>query len=115
MVFFANVSKNLSADFKAALDQIRKTAIGCEYVVPQPTNGQAFDPNKVNVLYSPSGGAEQTLLYVPDAGSCVADGWYYDDPANPKKILLCPQLCPTVKADTAAKVQISVGCSTRKD
>jgi hypothetical protein len=114
--FFPAVGDNLATEFKATLDQIRKTAIGCEYVVPKPTGGQAFDPNKVNVLYTPGGGgADQTLLNVADAASCKPGAWYYDNPTTPTKILLCPELCPTVKNDAAGKVQVSVGCGTRKD
>lgn len=113
--FLVNVSKNLSAEFKAALDTIRKTAIGCEYNVPKPTGGQAFDPEKVNVLYTPGGGAEKTLVNVPNEAACKPDAWYYDNPKTPSKILLCPSICPTVKNDPAGKVQVSVGCGTRKD
>lgn len=113
--YFPAVGDNLAVEFKNALDDIRKTAIGCEYAVPKPTGGQPFDPNKVNVSYVPGTGAEQPLVNVADAAACKPGAWHYDNPAAPTKILLCPAVCDTVKADAAAKVNVSVGCGTRKD
>ena len=113
--FLVDADASLAVAFKLALDDIRKTAIGCEYKLPQPPAGQTLDPDKVNVLYTPAGGADTTLVYVPDEASCKDGAWYYDDATTPTKILLCPTFCPSVKADQQAKVQISVGCTSRKD
>ncbi len=38
------------------------------------------------------------------------DGWYYDNAANPTKILFCPTTCSGPGADTAGKLDIVVGC-----
>jgi hypothetical protein len=111
--FLVQADPNLAANLKAALDEIRKTAIGCEYKVPQPAAGKTLDPLKVNVIHTPSGGTDNTLGYVPDLASCKPSSWYYDNPTTPAKILLCPETCDVVKPDQGGKVQISVGCATR--
>jgi hypothetical protein len=40
----------------------------------------------------------------------VANAWYYDDNANPTKIVFCPATCTSAGADTAGKVEVAVGC-----
>jgi hypothetical protein len=106
---------NAQADLLAALEQIRKTSVACEFLMPQPTTGETVDPKLVNVSYTPGAGGEaQTLGQVPDAASCSGPGgWYYDDPLSPTKITLCPSTCTSVQADQGAKMQIVLGCSTQ--
>jgi hypothetical protein len=113
--YIVDADPNLSANLKKALDEIRTTAVGCEYKLPTPTNGKALDPGKVNVTHTPGGGTDNPLVYVADPSACTPNAWYYDNPASPKKILLCPALCDVVKPDQAGKVSISVGCATRID
>lgn len=113
--YIVDADPNLSANLKKALDEIRTTAVGCEYKLPTPTNGKALDPGKVNVTHTSGTGVENPLVYVSDAAACTPNAWYYDNPAAPKKILLCPALCDVVKPDQAGKVSISVGCATRVD
>ena len=44
--------------------------------------------------------------------ACVGAAWYYDDPTNPKQILLCPDVCKGAQNDTTATVKIVIGCAT---
>lgn len=106
-----------SADaFIAALKSIQLKAVGCEYAVPTPPNGGTVDPTKVNVQYTPGGGAAQVLSNVASAAACgAAGGWYYDNPTKPTKITLCASTCTTAQADANAKVDIILGCDTKKD
>jgi hypothetical protein len=51
---------------------------------------------------------------VDNEAACTATGtgWYYDNPADPTSILLCPTNCSTVSdAPSGAKVEILHGCS----
>ena len=42
------------------------------------------------------------------------NGWYYDNEAQPTKILACPQTCSGVQAGgAAARVEVLFGCKTR--
>ncbi len=101
--------------FIAAMKAIQGKSLGCEYLIPAPPPGSTFDPNKVNVKLTLNG-ASSTLAQVANAGACgTKDGWYYDVPAAPTKILLCPTTCTAVQKDTKAKVELELGCSTKKD
>jgi hypothetical protein len=85
----------------------------CEWVMPAPGNGQQQDPNQVNVNFT-TGGVAQPLGMVPGEADCAThqNGWYYDDPAAPTKLIACPDACDTIKAATDARIDIIVGCET---
>ncbi len=111
--FVVDTNGNVVTQFGAALKAIQGKALGCQYAIPVPTNGQPVDFSKVNVQTAVGGGAPQTLPYVADEAKCdpATGGWHYDDPVAPTKILLCAQTCKTVTADTAAQVDIMLGCA----
>ncbi|RYE88355.1 MAG: VWA domain-containing protein [Myxococcales bacterium] len=106
---------NTSA-FLQALKQIKQQAVACEFALPTPTDGASLDADKVNFEYTPGGGQAQVFSKSTDASACAgkADSWYYDDPTNPTKILLCPATCSVVQGDTGAKVNILLGCATKE-
>lgn len=90
--------------------------IPCEFEIPDPPEGESFDRNRVNVDYTPGeGGTRERLPFVEDGASCPpsGDGWYYDDPASPTRILLCPHSCSRTSADTSGRVDIALGCQTQ--
>jgi hypothetical protein len=107
---------NTSA-FLEALKQIKQQAVACEFALPVPPGGTNLNLNKVNFQYTPGGGQTGTLPNTPDLGTCdpAKGGWYYDDPLQPSKILLCPASCSTLQADPGAKVDILLGCDTFKE
>lgn len=112
--FIVDGNANVAQQFKAALDAIQQSALGCEYTIPQPAMGM-LDYDKVNVQYTPGGGgAPQVIPNVPDAASCdpVTGGWYYDNPMAPTKIILCDQTCGPVEVDPSGKIDILLGCAT---
>jgi von Willebrand factor type A domain len=105
---------DVSAQVLDALNRIRgAAAIPCQLQLPQPPNGQTLAFDKVNLEYE-SSECESTLLYsVQNAAECGSeDGWYYDDPANPQTIHLCPGSCDRVSAP-GGSLQYSVGCATQ--
>lgn len=107
---------NAQADLLAALQQIQKSTVACEFTMPVPENGEKVDPTKVNVSYTPGdGGKAVTLGQVTGAGACTdaQGGWYYDDPIHPKTITLCPSTCAAVQSDDGAKMEIVLGCDTQ--
>jgi len=100
--------------FSQKMQDIRKAALTCEFIIPPPPPGQTLDPTLVNVEYTPMGsGSPQSLPEADNAADCNGQpGWYYDDPAMPTKILLCPSSCNTVQADLNAKVNVAFGCKS---
>ncbi len=94
---------------KVAQGVVDSVSLPCTYALPEPTDGQMSDPNKVVVTYTPGGvGDANSLNRVADAASCAADSWYIDTSGG---IALCPGTCSIVEADEAAAVQLLTGCS----
>lgn len=94
---------------------VKDSKLSCDYAIPPVPAGETFDPGKVNVKYTPGGGGAPEPIYnVPKgAADCgMKGGWYYDDPANPTKILMCPSTCTILQGDTQGKVDILFGCAT---
>ena len=87
-------------------------AIPCVYDIPAAPTGMAFDRDRVNVEYTPDGAAPMSFPRAPDEGSCgMGNAWYYDDPASPTQILLCPTACTTVNTG-AGSVDVRFGCDS---
>jgi hypothetical protein len=101
-------------EFAAKIAEIRTEALGCDFELPPPPNGQALDPDRVNFTYMPKGmGSPKIVPRADDLADCGdLPGWYYDSNSGPTKIILCPASCATVKADDAAKVTVLFGCNS---
>lgn len=101
---------NVTREFLAALDGIRTSALSCEYEIPAPTTGE-IDFAAVNVAFQGASAPAETFFYVNDLADCATEqSWYYDDPKQPRKVVLCPRTCERVSAASAAKVSIAFGC-----
>ena len=97
-------------DLSKAINQIRASALSCDYKIPSPPNGETFDRAKVNVQYTPSTGAATSLSYNPTCAG--GTGWKYDDATNPTRVLACDSTCDQIKA-ASGKVDIVFGCATK--
>ncbi len=85
--------------------------LGCDFAVPASPDGSPTDPTKVVVKYTNGGGQTSTLVQVTDVSKCSGnDGWYYNDNANPQRIIFCPTLCNAAGKDVSGKLEIAVGC-----
>lgn len=105
---------DLSSKLVEALLSIQKAQISCTYDVPQPAEpGDVIDPGKVNVNYHDGSGTFVTMPKVDGAAACSGGHeWYYDDPAAPKLIQLCPATCTALQANSKALIKILLGCET---
>jgi len=103
--------------FEQKMEEIRAAALACEFVIPDPPDGEELDAGLVNVEYTPSDGSGAvTIPGVAGVADCGAGlGWYYDNPQNPTQILLCPGACNLIQADGEADVQVQFGCATKAD
>ncbi len=106
-------SGNLEQELTQKLQQISGGSIACDYLVPESSGGKPVDFDKVNVDFVPGSGTKQPLVKVADSSACVPNGWYYDNPADPTRIILCPGTCTAAQGDPNAKIEILVGCETR--
>ena len=89
------------------------TPLACEWDIPDPPEGENFDPTKVNVELELDG-AQQSIYYVENEAACAGgDGWYYfPDAVTPQTIRICPATCSKVQAAEQASVDILFGCET---
>lgn len=90
--------------------EVQKTPLPCEWTIPAATDGQ-FNKDKVNVRWSVKD-QETTLLRVAAEAACLAKGWYYDNPQDPKRVIACSQTCDAIKAEEDSQVDILLGCAT---
>jgi hypothetical protein len=100
--------------FRDALQTIQQTAtIPCEYALPEVGSDQTLDPGLVQVKYTASGEEPREFIKVEGRDDCDASlgGWFYDDPVNPRRILLCEESCDLAN-DSAMGGTLSVayGC-----
>jgi hypothetical protein len=93
---------------------VNASELPCEYEVPEPPEGEVFDPMKVNIEYDNGVGNLNDIGYVNSSFECdfVVDGWYYDDPVNPTTIIFCPQTCMDIQGHSGASISIVLGCAT---
>ncbi len=88
------------------------TELPCAYDIPDPPEGMTIDPDRVNLVHTPSGGAPITIPRVSDPADCPDLGWYYDDPASPTRIIVCPATCETLRGAPSGSVDVAFGCAT---
>ena len=102
--------------FDSVAQAVAETSkLACEISIPEPSMG-SIDYGKVNVKLV-SGGAGDFIVFVGEAAKCSASGgWYYDDPAKPTKVMLCPASCDeaqkAVGPGKAGSIEIVFGCET---
>lgn len=100
---------NVAVEFQQALQKVAGSAIPCDYAIPDEVVSGEIGLNKVNVEITPAGGQPMT---VPYDETCATDGWKYDDPTAPTKIILCPSTCANVKSQDGTELQVLLGCGT---
>lgn len=106
------------SDFKSVFDALAQTVVqnvelACEWAIPAVPMGETFQRNKVNVRYTPGGGAPEDIYYVSEPAMCGdKGGWFYDNPDAPTKVQACAATCDRVKHDMAGKIEVRFGCLT---
>lgn len=100
---------DLGPSLARALTQIAGQTVSCELDVPRPMMGQV-DVGLLNVVYSPSSGAEPKVVFQDTRAPCDAgaDGWQLT--ADDTRIRLCGASCDTVRTDPGARVDVVIGC-----
>ncbi|MCX4239822.1 hypothetical protein [Paraliomyxa miuraensis] len=106
-------------DFQAVFDAlstevIAGTTIACEISIPTPPDGLELDLDAIDVELRDGLDASQMIGRVGSPSDCVAaiDGWYYDDPAEPAAIVLCPQTCERMQQVVDGSIAILFGCTS---
>ena len=95
---------------------LRAAATPCELAFPDPIAPPGLlDPARLNIETALGNGTRRVALYnYPNASWCqLGQGWYYDDPAKPTKVILCPAACEPLSFEDAPVVTFLTGCPTR--
>lgn len=93
---------------------IQEATLACEFNIPAPPDGEEFDRDEVNVEFDDGSGNILQIGRVESPGECamVQDGWYYDNPDTPTRIIVCPQTCDTIQGFDNASIAVKFGCAT---
>lgn len=86
----------------------------CDWGIPDPPEGETFDKDMVNVIFSQPDEDDITIPRVGEESECadVMDGWYYDDPEEPTQLISCEQTCEFITSVEGAVIDIQFGCET---
>ncbi len=104
------VNDGSSAAFEAAMNDIRKQTLGCEFTVPPTTLG-IIDPTTMQLRYQDGDGNVSKVNRVAGASACGSSpGWYPDSATAPTKIFLCPNTCTNVKTLESADLYVFYDC-----
>jgi hypothetical protein len=93
------------------VEQVERTTLPCEWAIPESTDGQSFDRNKVNIRLS-SSDVQTTFVHVSSKDACVANAWYYDNEDQPTRLVACDQTCSAIEGLSSAQIDILLGCAT---
>lgn len=106
-------------DFQAVFDALTTEVVGgsalaCDFEIPPPPDGVDFDPDEVNVEFDDGAGNVRDIGRVDSEQACAAvqDGWFYDDPSTPSRIVVCPQTCERMQQALEGSVSIAFGCAS---
>jgi hypothetical protein len=90
---------------------IESAPLPCDYAIPAPPTGESLDPNKVNLDFSGPDATKKTFPRAPTQAACADQvAWFYDDPAAPKQIRICPAGCQAISG--GGTIEIKLGCET---
>lgn len=100
---------NAGASFLEALDEIRGS-LGCAFTLPDTPPDEPLDPELLNVAFTPEGQDQDVYFRVDSESECGGNrAWYYDNPANPTSVQLCPAACSQV-SKKVGQVDVVLGC-----
>jgi hypothetical protein len=101
-----------AAELITALNLIRKNALTCDYQIPI-IPGKPLDLTLVAIKVKVGAtGMEQYIARVDSVAQCGATqgGWYFDNPAAPTKITLCPATCNPLLMTMGSSLTVHIGC-----
>ena len=108
--FDMTTEPDLASGLAEALEQITSQVRSCAYPIPLPPQGEALDPELVNVLYTPGNETEsETIARAASSQDCT-EGWQYA--SDGLSVVLCSDTCARAQADAKSRVEILFGCET---
>jgi hypothetical protein len=100
-----------AASFLGALRNVSNSKLACSYEIPDPpADTMKIDYDEVQVTYTSADMSREEVPRINDFAACSRNpngGWYYDNPASPTQILVCPCTCSRFEA---GRVDVALGC-----
>lgn len=105
---------NLTDSFLETLLNISNAQLACQYQIPaSPDPDLRVDFDEVQIVYTPASGEPEEIPRLESSASCDRNpngGWFYDNPASPRSIQVCPCTCARFGA---GRVEVRLGCKPR--
>jgi len=106
---WCHIDLTQASDFSAALRKglgyITRQIVSCSYEVPEQSDtGEAVNPSKINVIFTPSGGGPTLIEHNPT--DVCSEGWQLQG----GNVVLCPSTCERIQADSGSKFELLFGC-----
>lgn len=93
---------------------VKTARVACELNLPTAEAG-TVDPSLVNVRVTDGVKPALNVPRVTGEPACAGlDGWYYDAPTSPTKVILCPKSCEGAQSHGGTKlpkVEVLLGCA----
>ncbi len=104
---------NVAQQLAAALGNIASSTLTCDFRIPASSSG-TLDFGRVNVqVQIGTTGGPMLVSQVPSKDGCGSGpGWYYDNPAKPTLITLCPATCDPLLKTPGSRLDVLIGCKT---
>jgi len=83
------------------------TFVPCAYWFPTPPPDLEVDWSKLRAFVEPEPGTTSELPRVAGAAACTGGGLYFDDPAAPTDVVLCPCSCGGLRP---IRLRLDFGC-----
>jgi hypothetical protein len=100
-----------AGSFLRALRNVSNSKLACSYEIPEPpADTMKIDYDEVQVTYTAADMSREEVPRISDFTACSRNpngGWYYDNPASPTQILVCPCTCSRFEA---GRVDVALGC-----
>jgi hypothetical protein len=106
-------ASEISGQLTTALLNIGSSQLACEYAVKAPSDTELVDPDRFTITFQPSVGSFQEIPRVSSMAACSKSqngGWYFDNPASPTKVTMCPCTCSNFGAGV---VNMVYGCKPK--
>jgi hypothetical protein len=102
---------DIGAQLVDAMLSISSSPLQCNFALPTPPKGMKLDINGLALTYTPSAtGVEAQIPKLQGLSDCdlnMGNGWFFDSPSNPTKIMTCPGTCSKF---AAGEVKTVTGC-----
>jgi hypothetical protein len=101
---------NFVQEFVDAVRKIAGSNIACDFAIPPPPPGLLLNPDRVQLVHTPVNSAPEEIPKLASSAVCArspSGGFYYDDPAQPRRIHVCPCTCARL---AAGRVELRFGC-----